>query len=120
MTDTAQTKQVAGALHITHEEFEATLKEAGDKPVLVDFYAEWCGPCRLAAPILEELAQTYQGKAVIAKLDVDTAPREFMQTQGVMSIPTVKVFKASAEMDRQVGFAGREKYVEMIEANLKK
>lgn len=118
MSDTAQT-QPAGALHITDADFEATLKNAGSKPVMVDFYAEWCGPCRLAAPIIEELSQTYADKAVVAKLDVDQANREFIQTQGVMSIPTVKVFKDGKEVARQTGFIGREKYIEMIENALK-
>jgi thioredoxin 1 len=118
MTDTAAPQKVP-ALHITDTDFEKVMTEAGDKPVLVDFYAEWCGPCRLAAPIIEELADVYKGKAVIVKMDVDKCDRAFIQTQGVMSIPTVKIFKAGKEVDRQTGFMGREKYAEMIDNALK-
>lgn len=117
MTD--PTPAAHAAQHITDADFDKVMKDAGDKPVMVDFYAEWCGPCRLAAPILEELAQTYKDKAVVVKLDVDHADKNFIQEQGVMSIPTVKVFKGGKEVDKQIGFIGREKYVEMLDKALK-
>ncbi len=120
MADTAtQPPASQGTLHISDADFDKMMKDAGDKPVMVDFYAEWCGPCRLAAPIIEELGQTYAGKAVVAKLDIDAADRNFVAGQGVMSIPTVIVWKNGKEIARQTGFMGREKYVEMIENGLK-
>ncbi len=106
-------------VHFTEESFAETLKNAGDKPVFIDFFAEWCGPCRLAAPIISELAETYKDKAVIGKVDVDAVSKEFSQGHAVMSIPTVKVFKNGKEVDKVIGFPGREKYVEMIENALK-
>ncbi len=109
--DTAQKK---GALHLTQANFEETLKGAGSKPVLVDFFAEWCGPCKMAAPIIEELAGEYADKAVIAKVDVD-AENPLAGKYGVMSIPTVIVFVNGEEVDRKIGFAGRQGYVEMLE-----
>lgn len=108
-----------GTQHISDTDFDKVMKDAGDKPVLVDFFAEWCGPCRLAAPIIEELSQTYAGKAVVAKLDIDGADPDFVRNHGVMSIPTVIVWRNGKEVDRQTGFIGKEKYIEMIEKGLK-
>jgi thioredoxin 1 len=88
-----------------------------DKPVLVDFYADWCGPCKLAAPIIEELSETYKDQMVIAKLDVDANPQTSAQF-GVMSIPTVMVFKKGQEADRKVGYGGREGYESLIKKAL--
>ncbi|MBP7768669.1 thioredoxin [Candidatus Woesebacteria bacterium] len=109
----------AAARHISDTEFSAVLEQAGDKPVMVDFYAEWCGPCKIAAPIIEDLAKEYEGKAVVLKVNVDEVPREFSQTHKVMSIPTVIVFKAGKEVERQTGFVGKEKYTAMLESALK-
>lgn len=103
-----------GAMHLDKGNFSDTLKGAGTKPVLVDFYADWCGPCKLAAPIVEELAGEYDGKAVIAKVDVD-AENDLASEHGVMSIPTVIVFVNGEEVDRKIGFAGKQGYVSMIE-----
>ncbi|MEK9160040.1 MAG: thioredoxin [Patescibacteria group bacterium] len=71
-------------------------------PVLVDFYAEWCGPCKMIAPLVEELAKEMGEKALIVKLDVD-ASMDTAQTYGVMSIPTLIFFKDGKEVDRMVG-----------------
>ncbi len=111
--DTTQTKVKKSAAHLTQEDFETTLKAAGSKPVLVDFYAEWCGPCKMAAPIIEELVEEYADKAVIAKVDVD-AQNPLAGKYGVMSIPTVIVFVNGEEVDRKIGFAGKQGYVQML------
>jgi thioredoxin 1 len=107
-----------GALHLTNDNFDETLKGAGSKPVLVDFFAEWCGPCKMAAPVIEELADEYAGKAVVAKVDVD-AENELAAKHAVMSIPTVIVFVNGEEVERKIGFAGKEGYISMIEAAVK-
>lgn len=84
-----------------------------DVPVLVDYYADWCGPCKMAAPIIEELAEEYEGKVKIGKLDVDQN-QQMAAKYGVMSIPTVVMFKDGEEVDRLIGFRGREGYEGMI------
>lgn len=87
-------------------------------PVLVDFYADWCGPCRLVSPIVDELAKTYEGKITVGKVDVD-ANSKVAGDYGVMSIPTVILFEKGKEVARQVGFGGKDAYVQMIEKAIK-
>lgn len=100
------------AIHFSDADFsEKVLKSS--LPVLVDFYADWCGPCRLAAPIIEELSGIYAGKVTIGKLDVD-ANMNTASKYGVMSIPTVIMFKDGKEVERKVGFGGKQGYEEMI------
>lgn len=90
---------------------EAVLKSS--KPVMVDFWATWCGPCVLAGPVVDALADDYKGKIVIGKLDVD-ANQGTAQKYGVMSIPTVILFQDGKEVARKVGFAGRPMYENLL------
>jgi thioredoxin 1 len=103
-------------LQITDQNFEEQVLKS-NLPVMVDFFAAWCGPCQMAAPVLEELAGEYQDKVKIVKLDVDQAGA-MAQKYGVMSIPTVVVFKGGQEVKRMAGFPGKEGYKELLEAIL--
>ena len=88
------------AIEITDANFDEIINS--DKPVLVDFWAEWCGPCKMIGPVVEELAGDYDGKAVIGKLNVDKNPQAAARF-GVRSIPTLLVFKGGQVVDKQVG-----------------
>jgi thioredoxin 1 len=90
-------------VHVTDETFEEVVLKA-PVPVMVDFWAPWCGPCRMVAPIVEDLAEKYDGRAVVAKLNTDENLKVAGQL-GIMGIPTLILFKDGQEVDRVVGFA---------------
>ncbi|MFH1244317.1 MAG: thioredoxin [bacterium] len=96
----------------TDQNFEEQVIKA-QKPVMVDFWATWCGPCQMAGPVVDELATEYSDKYVIGKLDVD-GNQKTAQTYGVMSIPTVILFKGGKEVARKVGFAGKAMYESLL------
>jgi len=92
------------ALEITDESFKELI--AGDKPFVVDFWAEWCGPCRMIGPIIEELAEEYEDKVIIGKMNVDEND-EIPVEYGIRSIPTVLFFRNGELKDKHVGAANR-------------
>lgn len=104
------------ALAITDATFEEIVLKS-TKPVMVDFWAAWCGPCRMVGPIIDELATEFDGRAVVVKLDVD-ANQEFAAKYGVRNIPTVLVFQNGEVVGRQVGVAPKQTYADSITALL--
>ncbi|MBR4040549.1 MAG: thioredoxin [Clostridia bacterium] len=103
------------AVHFTSETFEQAI--AGAQPVLVDFWATWCGPCRMIAPVIEEVACEFEGRAVVGKVDVDEEPG-LAQRFGVMSIPTLIVLKGGKVVEQAVGARGRADVAAMISRHL--
>jgi len=101
------------ALEITDSNFEETVLKS-DKPVLVDFWAAWCGPCRMVGPIIDELSEEYDGKAIIGKIDIDSN-QQYAAQFGVRNIPTVLVFKDGELVDRKVGVSSKNDYAEAID-----
>ncbi len=105
------------ALHVTSATFENDVLKSSE-PVLVDFWATWCGPCRMIAPAVEQLAGEYEGRAKVAKVDVDECP-DIARKYGVMSIPTLIVFKDGQPANKAVGALPKPKIAEMLDGTLK-
>ena len=101
------------ALEITDENFEELVLKS-DKPVLVDFWAAWCGPCRMVGPVIEEISNEYSDKAVVGKVDIDSN-QEYAAKYGLRNIPTVLVFNKGEIITRQVGVAPKNTYTEAID-----
>jgi thioredoxin 1 len=109
-----QEAHMAGnVVNVTDNDFEQVVLQA-ETPVMVDFWAPWCGPCRAVAPVLEDLARDYAGKVKIAKLNTDENPQRMIE-YGVMGIPTLIVFKGGKEVDRIVGAGPRSIYTQRLE-----
>ena len=104
------------ALEITDQNFEEVVMNA-DKPVIIDFWAEWCGPCRMVGPIVEEIGNEYSETAVVGKLDVDSNPG-ITAKFGIRNIPTVLFFKGGEVVDKQVGDFPKSNLVSKLEAIL--
>ena len=104
------------ALEITDSNFEELVLKS-EKPVMVDFWAAWCGPCRMVGPIIDEISNDYDGKAIVGKLDVD-AHQDYAAKFGVRNIPTVLLFDKGELVGRQVGGAPKKAYSDAIDAVL--
>ncbi|MBN1990474.1 MAG: thioredoxin [Bacteroidales bacterium] len=104
------------ALAINDSNFEEVVLKS-DKPVVLDFWAEWCGPCRMVAPIIDQMADEYKDKAVIGKVDVDSNP-SISARFGIRNIPTVLFFKNGEVVDKQVGAVPKSNFVAKLEAIL--
>lgn len=106
------------ALQLTDDSFEEEVLNAeSNKPVLVDFWAEWCGPCKMVGPIVEELAEEFDGKAKIGKVDVDSNP-ETSTKYGIRSIPSLLIFKDGEVVDQIVGAVPKAQLKKQLEAQL--
>jgi len=104
------------ALEFTDANFEELVLKS-DKPVIVDFWAVWCGPCRMVGPIVEEIGKEYEGKAVVGKVDVDSNPETSFKF-GIRNIPTLLFFKDGKIVDKQVGAVPKQTIVKKLEAQL--
>ncbi len=104
------------ALEVNDGNFEEVVVKS-EKPVLVDFWAEWCGPCRMISPIMEEIAREYSEKAVVVKCDVDSSP-QVAAKYGIRNIPTVLYFKDGKIADKQVGAVPKGNFVNKLNAIL--
>ena len=103
-------------IHVGTAEFESQVLQS-QQPVLVDFYADWCGPCRAVAPVVEELAAEYAGRLTMAKLDADQNP-ELMQQYGVLSIPTLILFQGGREVERIIGALPKARLLQKLQPHL--
>jgi thioredoxin 1 len=101
---------------LNNDNFENEVLKS-DKPVLIDFWAPWCGPCKVISPIVEELAKEYESKIKVGKMNVDEN-NEIAMRYGIMSIPTLKIFKNGKVADEMIGAAPKEMIVAFIEKNI--
>ncbi|MCX8054080.1 MAG: thioredoxin [Ignavibacteria bacterium] len=107
---------MAQPIHLTDDTYDEVVVKS-DIPVLIDFWATWCGPCRMIAPIIEELAVEYEGKIKVCKLDVDNNQKVAMM-YGIRSIPTVVIVKNGTEVDRILGAVPKQHFVERIKNHI--
>jgi thioredoxin 1 len=103
-------------IHVSDEEFQEKVLNS-ILPVIVDFWAPWCGPCRMIAPVLDQIAREYEGKLVVAKVNTDENP-DWMMKYGVLGIPTVLFISGGEEVDRQVGVGPTEALKKKVEVLL--
>ena len=101
--------------HFKTEEFDSAVEQA--PLAMVDFWADWCGPCKALSPVIESLAEQYEGKVLVAKVNVDEEP-ELARAFGVMSIPTVVFLKNGREFDRKVGVMPPDAFISVLDKNL--
>lgn len=111
-----EVSKMSQPLHLSDQSFDQEVIKS-DIPVLIDFWAAWCGPCKMIAPIMDEMAQEYEGKAKICKLDVDNNQNTAMQF-GIRSIPTLLIFKGGEVVDTIVGAVPKEQIVNKLENHL--
>ncbi|MCI9293701.1 MAG: thioredoxin [Lawsonibacter sp.] len=102
-------------IHFNKETFDKSLEEG--KLMMVDFWADWCGPCQMLGPVIESLAEKYEGKAVVGKVNTDEEG-ELAMRYTVMNIPTVIFFKDGKEIDRKVGVMPPDAFIQVLEQNL--
>lgn len=100
------------SIHINKNNFKAIINS--EKPVLIDFWANWCGPCRMQSPIIDEVSKEVKNSAIVAKLDIDEHP-ELAAQYAVMSIPTLLLLKRGKVMERRTGVTSKDKLISMIE-----
>ena len=103
-------------VNLTTETFESEIKKPGS-PILVDFWAEWCGPCRMVAPVLEKLAEEYNGKVRIGKVNVDEQSA-LASKYGIQSIPTLLLFKEGRVVDQVIGALGRDALAKLVDRHI--